>query len=180
MAMSIRRANQYLIGTVQAGQRVFHYESGLTLSSKEPQGTSVFVSEEVISMLENALLASLLNIRRAIQTLHEILLLLHLQENWKEKLKVDFKSLIETPLPYKGEIIRYLRETLPQWLEREEVKEIKITTGTPEDGINPHIVIIAKFVDSEKALDVSEELEYQLLSADPRVSNRILVYSLFE
>lgn len=97
-----------------------------------------------------------------------------------EKLKVDFKSLIETPLPYKGEIIRYLRETLPQWLEREEVKEIKITTGTPEDGINPHIVIIAKFVDSEKALDVSEELEYQLLSADPRVSNRILVYSLFE
>jgi len=110
----------------------------------------------------------------------EMVLLSGLQEEWTGKLKVDLESLLETQIPHKELIIGYLRRILPEWLNKPKVREIKVTAGTPEGGINPHVVIIAKFRDSEEAVDLSEEFEYQLLSADPKVSNRILVYSLFE
>ncbi|AFL95270.1 hypothetical protein CL1_1067 [Thermococcus cleftensis] len=138
------------------------------------------VSEEAISVLENALSALSSNIARALLILREMVLLSGLQEEWTGKLKVDLESLLETPIPHKELIIGYLRRILPEWLNKPEVREIKVTAGTPEGGINPHVVIIAKFRDSEEAVDLSEEFEYQLLSADPKVSNRILVYSLFE
>lgn len=179
MAMSLKETNQYFAGTIRAGQPIFYYESGLALSSEEPEEIPT-VSEEAISVLENALSALSSNIARALLILREMVLLSGLQEEWTGKLKVDLESLLETPIPHKELIIGYLRRILPEWLNKPEVREIKVTAGTPEGGINPHVVIIAKFRDSEEAVDLSEEFEYQLLSADPKVSNRILVYSLFE
>jgi len=173
MAMSLKETNQYFAGTIRAGQPIFYYESGLALSSEEP--------EEIPTVsLENALSSLSSNIARALLILREMVLLSGLQEEWTGKLKVDLESLLETPIPHKELIIGYLRRILPEWLNKPEVREIKVTAGTPEGGINPHVVIIAKFRDSEEAVDLSEEFEYQLLSADPKVSNRILVYSLFE
>ncbi|AIU69261.1 hypothetical protein TEU_02280 [Thermococcus eurythermalis] len=179
MAMSLKETNQYFTGTIRAGQQTLYYESGLALSSEEPEEV-LTVSEEVTSALESALSALSSNIARALLTLREIVLLSSLQEGWKGKLNVDLESLLETSIPHKELILGYLLRILPEWLDKPEVREIKITAGTPEGGLNPHIVIIAKFKDSEEAVDMSEDFEYQLLSADPKVSNRILVYSLFE
>jgi len=179
MAMSLKETNQYFAGTIHARQQTLYYESGLALSSDEPE-EMLTVSEEIISALESALSALSSNIARGLLILREMVLLSSLQEGWKGKLNVDLESLLETPIPHKELIIGYLREILPGWLNKPEVREIKVTAGTPEGGINSHVVIIAKFRDSEEAVDLSEDFEYQLLSADPKVSNRILVYSLFE
>ncbi len=179
MAMSLKETNQHFAGTIRTRQPVFYYESGLALSSKEPE-EMLTASEEVISALENTLSALSSNMARILLILREVILLSNLQEEWKGKLKVDIESLLGTPIPHKELIIGYLRRVLPEWLSKPEVREIKVTAGTPEEGINPHAVIIAKFKDSEEAVDMSEDFEYQLLSADPKVSNRILVYSMFE
>jgi len=182
MAIPLKGTNQYFSGTIQAGRQTIYYESGLELSSKGSE-EMLTVSEEVevVNTSKNALsvLFSRIEIERVLLAM-EMVLLSDLQKEWAGKLKVDLESLIGTPIPHKELIIGYLRRILPEWLSNPEVKEIKVTAGTPEGGINPHVVIIAKFRDSEEAVDLSEEFEYQLLSADPKVSNRILVYSLFE
>ncbi|ASJ16544.1 hypothetical protein A3L04_05375 [Thermococcus chitonophagus] len=76
--------------------------------------------------------------------------------------------------------MRHIRDVFANWLGLKEVKKLKITAGVPEYGLNPHIMIIAIFEDSEKSVQLSEEFEYELLSGDLKASNRIIVYSLFK
>ncbi|MFA4669201.1 hypothetical protein QDY65_01410 [Pyrococcus kukulkanii] len=115
-----------------------------------------------------------LKLLRYLEILRELLLLSEL-----EKVTVDVESILMEDIPHKAEILKYIRKVFNRWVNVPEVKELKIEAGIPEGGLNSHIFIIAKFRDSEKAVDLSEELEYQLLSADPKISNRIVVYSLF-
>lgn len=179
MAMSLKETNQYFTKTIQIEQPIFYRENSLALSLDESEEMPTS-SKEVIRVLKNALSALSLDIAKTLLILHEMVLFSTLQEEWAGKLKIDLESLLEAPILHKELIIGYLRRILPEWLNKPEVMEIKVTAGTPEGGINPHVVIIAKFRDSEEAVDMSEDFEYQLLSADPKVSNRILVYSLFE
>ncbi|ASJ10836.1 hypothetical protein A3L12_05735 [Thermococcus sp. P6] len=163
----------------------------MAMSAKVADQWLFFEKDRDVVLLEDASTESYARINEELKRLLKILMplfrLKELEKKYSGKLKIDDEALIELLVSDRRHInqylntYQYLTNLLPKFLKMPEIKYVKITGGAPEEGFSPHVILIVRFsADAENVVDLSEELEYKILTADPDISNRILVYSFFE